>query len=274
MAIFEVKVVEVSIEPHDNADALEIANIKGYQCIVRKGEYQTGDTAIYIPEQALVPKAILQEMNLWDDTKEKGKLVGKQGDRVKAVRLRGRLSQGLLYPNKENLPVGSEVSSELGIEKWEPPIPTQMSGQVAGVHGYTIKYDIENIKNHPEVVDFLIENGVKVQLTEKIHGCLHHSSLILLPNGGSEVPISEVISDDTITHVVSYDISSGIFKNKPITAKLKRPNIENKKWIKLTLENDRILILTEDHPVFSNDRNMFIPAKNVQEGEDIKSPFD
>lgn len=210
MATFEVKVVEVSIEPHDNADALEIANIKGYQCIVRKGEYQTGDTAIYIPEQALVPKAILQEMNLWDDAKGKGKLAGTHGDRVKAVKLRGKLSQGLLYPNKENLPVGTEVGEQLGIEKWEPVIPTQLAGKTVSVHGYTLKYDIENIKNHPEVVDFLIENGVEVQLTEKIHGtwcCI----------GFYPEPIHPELYGDGDVVITSKGLSKQglVFKNEP-----------------------------------------------------------
>lgn len=170
MAEFKVPVVEVSIEPHDNADALEIANIKGYQCIVRKGEYQTGDLAVYIPEQAIVPEGILDNMGLWDREKCKGKLAGPNGDRVKAVKLRGKVSQGLLYPNTRNLDKGQCAAEEYGITKWEPPIPTQMAGQVANVHGYTLKYDINNIKNYPEVVDYLIENEVKVEITEKIHG--------------------------------------------------------------------------------------------------------
>jgi len=191
MATFEVRVVQVTIQPHNNADALEIANIKGYQSIVRKGQFQTGDLAVYIPEQSIVPEWLLRRLNLWDDEKGKGKLAGSNGDRVKAVKLRGIVSQGLLYgldylyDGLVDLPywgmtleddsilkveLSSEVSSDLGITKWEPPIPTQMAGEVCNLHGYTLKYDIENIKNHPEVVDYLIKNDVKVQITEKLHG--------------------------------------------------------------------------------------------------------
>lgn len=187
MSTFEVKIVEIAIEPHNNADALEIAQIKGYQSIVRKDQFQTGDRAVYIPEQSIVPEWILKRLGLWDEEKGKGKLAGKQGNRVKAVKLRGVLSQGLLYkvsrlPSDETLwgleleddliavQDGQEVSSELGIIKWEPPIPTHLSGEVANVYGYTLNYDIENVKNHPEVIDFLIENAVEVEITEKIHG--------------------------------------------------------------------------------------------------------
>ncbi|MFW6122445.1 MAG: hypothetical protein ACOC80_16310, partial [Petrotogales bacterium] len=74
-----------------------------------------------------------------------------------------------------------------------------------------------------------------------------------------------------ITEVMSYDIDKNEFIGRKITAKMVRPNLENKKWMILTLENGDTLRITEDHPVYSIDRRKFIAAKNIREGEDIKS---
>ena len=53
-----------SITPHPNADRLEIAHVLGYQCVVRKGLFSTGDLVVYIPERSLVPLPV-QEVVGW-----------------------------------------------------------------------------------------------------------------------------------------------------------------------------------------------------------------
>ena len=162
MSTFAVHVVRVAIEPHENADALEIARIGDYRAVVRKVEFKTGDLVAYIPEQALVGDALLDEMGL------RGKLAGKDGNRVKAIKLRGVLSQGLVYPARAGWSEGQEVSAELGVRKWEPPPPpAHMSGVCYGAGpDRCMKYDIENFKAHPEV----LQADEPVVFTEKIHG--------------------------------------------------------------------------------------------------------
>ena len=188
MATFECKVYKLTIEEHPNADALELARVGDYVSIVRKGQFQTGDLGVYIPEAAIVPDWLLKEIGL------EGKLAGKDKNRVKAMKLRGILSQGLIYPvlsssvNGEmrhvvlgesgvdqestsmndciDVEKGTDVTEFLGITKWEPPIPSSMSGEVFNAFGKTLKYDIENIKRYPDV----LEEGEDIMLTEKIHG--------------------------------------------------------------------------------------------------------
>ncbi len=161
MAHFAVSVVRLVIEPHHQADALEIARVGDYQSVVRKGQFVTGELAAYIPEQAILPAPLLDAMGL------KGKLAGSGGDRVKAVRLRGVLSQGLCYKARPGWVEGQDVTAELGITKYEPPVPTHMSGAVfsAGLDR-CIRYDIENIKRSPDV----LAPGEQVVYCEKIHG--------------------------------------------------------------------------------------------------------
>lgn len=162
MSTFVVPVVRVVIEPHENADALEIARVGDYRSIVRKGQFASGALVAYIPEQSVLPAWLLDELGL------RGKLAGKDADRVKAIKLRGVLSQGLVYPARATWSEGQDVAGELGVHKWEPPPPpAHMNGScyAAGLDR-CMRYDIENFKAYPEVLAV----GESVVFTEKIHG--------------------------------------------------------------------------------------------------------
>ena len=105
MSTFTVPIVSVVIEPHDNADALEIARVGDYRSVVPKGEFKSGELVAYIPEQALLPAPLLQSMGLT------GKLAGSDHNRVKAIRLRGVLSQGLVLRARPEWSVGDNVAT-------------------------------------------------------------------------------------------------------------------------------------------------------------------
>lgn len=180
MSTFAVKVRKIkAIEPIPNADAIELAVIDDYRSVVRKGDFSEGDLAVYIPEASLVPLPLLQKMGL------EGKLSGSEKNRVKAIKLRGCLSQGILYPvekledrhfdgrvtlpGDKNILVmeGVDVTDDFGIVKWEPPIPAYMSGEIYNAgQEFTVSYDIENIKGWPDV----LQEGEEVVMTEKLHG--------------------------------------------------------------------------------------------------------
>lgn len=161
MATFSVTVHEAEILPHPNADLLSICKIAGYLSVVGKGYLKTGDLVAYIPEQAVVPVELQRQLNV------EGKLSGAGKNRVKASRLRGVLSQGLVCPAKPHWKLGDDVTEELGITKYEPPIPESLRGDMfnAGLD-FAFKFDIENIKKFNDV----FKEGEEVVMTEKIHG--------------------------------------------------------------------------------------------------------
>ena len=64
MAEFAVKIHRIRLEPHPNADAIELAAIGGYRSVVKLGQFQEGDLLAYIPEGAIIPSGLLQEMGL------------------------------------------------------------------------------------------------------------------------------------------------------------------------------------------------------------------
>lgn len=172
MSTHTVKVQRVAIEPHPNADAIELARVGDYLSVVRKGQYQTGDLAAYLPESSLVPEQLLEELGLV------GKLAGPQHNRIKAIRLRGVVSQGICLPARPHWQEGQDVAAELGVAKWEPPIPTCLQGDVWNAGGrYLVAYDIENIKAFPGV----LQDGEPVVMTEKIHGTF--CQIAVMPDG-------------------------------------------------------------------------------------------
>ena len=101
MSTFACNVVEIdAVTDHPNADRLSLVRIGGYTCISAKLEdgshrYQARDLVVYIPEAAVLPEWMLKQMDFWKDGK--GTLNGSRGDRVKAIKLRDIVSQGVLY---------------------------------------------------------------------------------------------------------------------------------------------------------------------------------
>ncbi|MFD8984401.1 RNA ligase (ATP) [Streptomyces sp. NPDC059564] len=168
MSTLRVTVEELTVHGHPNADALELAQVGLYRAVVAKGAYRTGDFALYIPEQAVLPAALIEELGLT------GRLAGSAGDRVRAVRLRGELSQGLVCRPRALTGVdlelaaeeGTDFAEELGIVKWSPPVPTTMNGEVESAPDLLPWTDIENLRRYPDV----FEEGEPVVLTEKVHG--------------------------------------------------------------------------------------------------------
>lgn len=160
---FEVRVYRLVVEPHPDpeATAIALARVGDYRSVVRKGEFVTGDLAAYIPEGALVPAPVLEALGLT------GRLAGAEKNRVKAIRLRGVLSQGLVLPARPGWEEGQDVQEELGVTKYQPPIPVYMAGEVFAIpDNNTVAFDIENIKKYPDI----LREGELVHMTEKIHG--------------------------------------------------------------------------------------------------------
>lgn len=160
MSEFHVEVVRIGeIEPHPNADRLEITRIHGgYPCIIKKGSFQEGDIAVYIPIDTVLPDDERFEFLTSSDRK-----------RLRAKRLRGIFSMGLIVPPDEGMTLGQDVTDVLGIKKWEPTIPATMGGENEPAPKgwfFPCYTDIEGFRRWPGKIDQL----ESVVITEKIHG--------------------------------------------------------------------------------------------------------
>ncbi|WP_405579897.1 RNA ligase (ATP) [Streptomyces sp. NBC_01092] len=168
MSTLRVTAEVLTVHEHPNADALELAQVGLYRAVVTKGAYRSGEAAVYIPEQSVLPAGLIEELGLT------GRLAGSGADRVKAVRLRGELSQGIVCRPQALADVdltsaaaeGVDFAERLGITKWVPPIPPTMSGDVESAPDLLPWVDIENIQRYPDI----FRPGEPVVLTEKLHG--------------------------------------------------------------------------------------------------------
>ena len=178
MSTFAARARRITLRPLANADRLELASIDGteYMVVCEKGLHQTGDLVIYIPEQAILTDALITELRLVSPdgkTLLAGGSLDEHGavkrNRVKALRLRGTLSQGLVYRHTAKLGElveGADYAPALGITKYAPPIPEDLLGKVSECPQLQSYTDLENIKNFPGV----LQVGEPVIAVEKAHG--------------------------------------------------------------------------------------------------------
>jgi RNA ligase (TIGR02306 family) len=139
------------IKPIEGADAIECAIVNGgWPVVIRKDEYKVGDVAIYLEIDSWVPHELAPFLSKGQEPREYN---GVKGERLRTVKLRGQISQGLLLPIDQSgifadTSVGENVSHILNIQKWEPPIPAQLQGMMKGNFPHFIpKTDQERCQN-------------------------------------------------------------------------------------------------------------------------------
>ena len=155
--IVEVSQIDQVME-HPNADALQLAQIKGWQCVIPKDRYVAGDLVTYIPIDAVIPP---EHSDRWGITKYLSH------GRVRCARLRGEPSFGVIVDRDDKAwTEGLDVAAFYGITKYVPPIKSQ-AVDAAPPHPLFVEYtDVENLRNFPDV----FQKGEAVVVTEKIHG--------------------------------------------------------------------------------------------------------
>lgn len=145
-----------NIEPITNADSIEVATVGGWKVVVKKGEFKTNDLVVYLEIDSWVPTSLAPFLS---KGKEPKVFNGVEGERLRTVKLRGQISQGLLLPidcttisdgegNVISVSEGDDVTEFLGIQKWERPLPTQLQGQAKGnFPSFIRKTDQERCQN-------------------------------------------------------------------------------------------------------------------------------
>lgn len=118
------------LQPAKNSDNLDIATILNWNVIVRKNEFNVGDKVVFFEPDAFLPIRSEFEFLRKNSFKTiRDEVTGEtiEGFRIKTIKLRGNLSQGLIFAAKvfgmENYDVDTDVTEELNIKKWEPPLP-------------------------------------------------------------------------------------------------------------------------------------------------------
>lgn len=179
------------LRPIEGADAIECAVVDGWTVVVKKGEFNPGDIVIYCEIDSWIPNEVAPFLTKSDHFPKE--FNGVKGERLKTVRLRGQLSQGLILPleslgmsfdvseghitiyyvdqSRECFKVNDDISELLGIQRWERPLPAQLAGVAKGNFPTEIpKTDQERCQNLVKEIRKWAVEKVLFEKTEKLDG--------------------------------------------------------------------------------------------------------
>ena len=228
----------LALEPIPNADAIELAKINGWQCVVKKEEFKVGDFGVFLEIDSIPPDSPAFSF-LWKprDAAPGDPFSRPEKFRIRTMKLRGALSQGLLLP-LSMLGVsgqeGDDLTEQLGIEKYEPPISTFIGQNVARgpFPSWLPKTDEMRVQSVPLVLDELRAlpyvctlkcDGTSATYTlspfdGEFHVCSRNLSLLdgdnVYWNLARELEIERVLRDNPGLAIQGEVCGPGIQKNR------------------------------------------------------------
>jgi RNA ligase (TIGR02306 family) len=205
-----------AVEPIPNADAIERIRILGWWVVVKKGEHQPGDRLVYCEIDSLLPERpefeFLRASSFKPaQTDAGGATTLRSGFRIKTVRLRGQVSQGICFPLTILPPgaptdEGADVTDQLDIVKWEPPPPVGMGGKVkGGFPGFLPRTDELRIQVLEPVLNR--HRGKTFSVTEKLDGT---SFTAFLRNGEFGICSRNLWMDETDESNILVRVARGL----------------------------------------------------------------
>ena len=236
------------LQPIPDADKIEVATVLGWKTVTKKGEFKVGDYCVFFEIDSLLqPK----EWNSFlHDKKDPSKPV-----RLRTVKLRGQVSQGLaiplsgipelqgalmglfpLYPadlEDSNQYDGIDLTKILGVEKWEPQADLNAEERPkANFPFYIKKSDTERVQAYPGIIDEM--QGREVYVTIKVDGT---STTIFQMDGEFGVCSRNLELYDTPTSKYwrmarKYDIQNKLFsfgRNISIQGETHGPGVQKNK---------------------------------------------
>ena len=170
-----LKVVKIdSIQVHPQADNLELAVVGGWQVCVKKGEFKAGDMAIYAEVDAMLPLdhptfSFLEGRNQYT-------VDGVDYSRVKTIKLRKELSQGILFPlNSTNHVEGEDLTYQFKVIKYEA-VPERVPGNQGSMKksrafpAFIRKTDQERVQNITRAYNVAVATGEEFEVSVKLDG--------------------------------------------------------------------------------------------------------
>ncbi len=168
-----------AINPIEGADQIEVAQIGGWKVVVKKGEYTAGSLAVYCEIDSFIPHTVAPFLTKPGQFPKVYNEV--EGQRLRTIKLRGQISQGLLLPVSvlqidgkwiEGVVIdeGTDVTEILGVQKWEPPAEFRAANAKGSFPHFIPKTDCERVQNLSRQVQQWAEDEVVFQKSEKLDG--------------------------------------------------------------------------------------------------------
>ena len=244
----------LDVLPVENADALDRVKVLGWQVVAKRGEFKVGDLACYVEIDSVLPD------------KPEFSFLAKMNFRVKTIRLRQCLSQGIVF-DLSILPTcdwqeGQDVSEILGVVHYEKHIPGHIGGLIErNFPSFIPKTDEERMQNIPKVVDELY--GKPYIITTKVDG----TSCTIFHNNGEFGVCSrrnQMKEDDRSVYwriVKKYDLEnrlSGFEMNIALQGEIVGPGIQKNR---LNLKEPDFLLFD----VYDIDKGRYMNATECSE---------
>lgn len=170
--------VVTDVESIVNADAIERFRVLGWTVVGKKGEFKEGDRVIYCEIDSLLPERpefeFLRASSFKPAIVDGDTVLQRAGFRIRTVKLRGQISQGLclplnLLPEGVCTNPGTDLTEALQIVKYDPPPPAGMGGIAKGPFpGFLPKTDETRVQVLEPLLD--VYRGQEFFLTEKLDG--------------------------------------------------------------------------------------------------------
>ena len=212
-----------AVEPIAGADAIDRVRVLGWWVVAKKGEHAPGERVVYCEIDSLLPERpefeFLRKGCFPPAVVQGGREVQRAGLRVKTVRLRGQVSQGICFPLAILPPgtpteVGTDVTDALGVIKFDPPPPANLAGRVKGnFPSFIPKTDETRV----QVLEGVIarHRGTTLRVTEKLDGS---SFTAFVRDGEFGVCSRNLLLDETdeahlfVQIVVRFEIAAALVR--------------------------------------------------------------
>lgn len=185
-----------------DADLIQAYRVGGWWIVSKKGEFAVNELVTYLEIDSFVPTELAPFLSKGKEPRE---YMGVQGERLRTVKLKRQVSQGLILPLSEyildnvELIEGHDVTEILGVIKWEAPgefIPANAKGNFPS---FIPKTDQQRVQNLSLEFSQWLTDGSVWQKTEKIDG----SSMTVFVNADNSGVCSrnlELLEDENNTY--------------------------------------------------------------------------
>jgi RNA ligase (TIGR02306 family) len=185
----------LDVQPVINSDNLDVVKIRGWNVVTKRGEFQVGDLCVYFEIDSVLP-----DVPLFSFMKSKR-------FRVKTIKLRGQLSQGIIFPLSDiekqfNLEpfdysfnvIGTCLDDIIGVKHMDELSPSDPMYVKSTFPSFIKKTDQERIQNmrFSDIVD------KEYEVTQKLDG----SSMTVFYNRGQYGVCSknQLLADEDQSH--------------------------------------------------------------------------
>ena len=277
-----------NIRPHSNADRLNLSTVCGYQIIVGKDQ-EEGQLGVFFASDGCLSPSMAEENNLYHHTylnKDKEATPGFFSDnrRVRAMKLRGEISEGFWCPLKSFEWTGAdltklkegdtftELNGHLICEKYfTPATKAAMNKGPRDKKGMKQRLadSFREFKTHWDVPKLrhmigTIPEGSLISISEKCHGCVDKDTEIETLEHGV-MRIQEIVEKKLEVHIKSFNTEKKEVEYAPVEGWYFYA--DDGDWYELEMEEGTKVMITGNNPVWIPDLQCYRKVEDLKEGD-------